>query len=202
MGFALEDPRDFSDLGRLIEAASRGQRAAMEALLERYEPLLRAAVRGHLGPGRFQNEGEDLLQMLRLTIIEALPSLRTHEPCSFEAWLKKVVRNRLLDWEKHQRARRRHPSKPILRLRTTNAAEVAGLGTTPSRIVSRREDHQRLRRAIELVPERYRGLLRLMYEKDPSPAEVAEFLEKPPEAARKFTARALDHLQRVLTKLK
>lgn len=170
----------------------------MSRLIERFEPLLQAAVRRHLGPARYQDEGEDLLQTLRLAMVKALPSVKEQDLRSVAAWMKKLVRSRILDWQKSRQAGCRQPDRPVVSLAGTNAPEVAALTPTPSNILIEREELERLQRAIETVPARYRALLRLLYRQNPSPAEVAEFLGKEPEAARKFVARALAHLRQVM----
>jgi RNA polymerase sigma factor (sigma-70 family) len=181
----------------MLRAAVGGERTAMAQLIHRYEPLLRDSVRRHLGPARFDREGEDLLQILRLAIVERLPSLQGRDRSSLTAWLKKVIRSRILDWEKSQRAARRSPTRPVVRL-MTDAVGPSDSGPSPSRVVSDGEERGRFRRAIDRVPVRYRAVLRFLHENDPSPEEVAGFLRKSPEAARKFLSRALTHLRRLL----
>ncbi|MBI4602492.1 MAG: sigma-70 family RNA polymerase sigma factor [Planctomycetes bacterium] len=182
----------------LLELAAQGDSDARGRLLERFEPLLVRCARKHLGRERFAGEGEDLLQVLRMSVAASVGSFRGDSTPSFLAWLKKVLRSRLQDWERGRRSPRRNPGAPVLSLSATDAPEVAASGPTPSRVLLKREEAQRLRQAIERVPPRYRDLLRLLCEKYPSPAEVAAFLKKDPEAARKVVARALAHLRRVL----
>ncbi|MBI4586681.1 MAG: sigma-70 family RNA polymerase sigma factor [Planctomycetes bacterium] len=175
----------------------RGDRASLGRIIQRFEPLLQHVVRRYLGPERFADEGEDLLQTLRLALVKALPSARARDLPSLTAWIKKVVWSRLLDWEKSRNAARRRWPRPMVSLSATNKPEVEALSPTPSGIFMGQEELEKLRAAIEKVPSRYRELLRLLYEKSPTPAEVAQFLGKEPEAARKFVARALTHLRQV-----
>ncbi len=182
----------------LFDAVSSGRRTAIGQLILLYEPLIEHWVRRYLGPKRFARDGEDVLQSIRMTLIEKLPALRQKSRWSLVAWLERVVRTKISDWEKTRRAARRNPRSPVISLVATNAPEVAAATPTPSRILRGAEEVERLKYAIESVPVRYRGVLRFIHEKDPTPAEVAVYVGKEPDASRKFTARALDHLRRVL----
>jgi RNA polymerase sigma factor (sigma-70 family) len=183
---------------RLIAAARDGQRNAAGRLIERFEPLLRSCVRRHLGPKRFRADGEDALQVVRLAVFRGLGGLRARDRRSLEAWIRKVVHNRLLDWDEQRRAHRRTSGRGAVSLLATDAPEVSAPTPSPSRILIVREDLARLAEAIDRVPPRYRTVLWFIFEEDPTPAELALFLKKEPDAARKFVARALKHLERGL----
>ncbi len=182
-----------------LEAAARGDVSAQERLIERFNPFLKGEVKRFLSPDRFRADGEDLLQTVRLAVLKALPTLRARDNRSLASWLRKLTRSRCLDWEKARRSLRQSPEPPrrIVRV-ATDAREVPARSPTPSRLLMGREEVERLSRAIEAAPPRYRDLLRFLAEKDPEPAEVGSFLGKEPEAARKFTARALNYLRAAL----
>jgi RNA polymerase sigma factor (sigma-70 family) len=182
----------------LAERAARKDPAAAGKLIERCDPFLRAEVRRRMGPALFRSEGEDVLQMIRLAVFQALPGLRGRDRRSILAWMRKVVRSRLLDWERSRRAAGRSPSRPIERLQATGRSDVAASTPTPSRLALDREGLERLGRAIGEIPARYQELIWFIYREQPSPDEVARFVGKGHEAARKFTARALFHLRRAL----
>jgi RNA polymerase sigma factor (sigma-70 family) len=195
-----EDLKDFHPpfADPLLSRAIGGDREAQHRLLERFEPRILLGIRRHLSPERFREEGEDLLQTIRLALLKSLPTIRCRYMEGFASWLEKLVRCRLLDWEKARRSRRRSPTRPPVSLEATDAPEPAAGTLTPSRIVMRKESRLCLERAIADAPERYRETLRFLYEKDPTLPEVAAFLGKKPDAARKFMARALNHLRRSL----
>jgi RNA polymerase sigma factor (sigma-70 family) len=182
----------------LIAAASGGDSGASGRLLARYDSLLLSFVRRRLGPARFRAEGEDLLQVIRLSITQAMPQVRARDRAAFGAWLKKLVRSKFLDWERRRMRERKRPDGAPLSLDGSWGASFPAATPTPSLILLRKEKKERLARAIESVPERYRPLLRLLSEEDPTLREVAAFLGKPIEPARKFVSRALGHLKRAL----
>jgi len=182
-----------------LSAAAGGDAAAAGRLIARFEPVLRREVRRFLGSERFREEGEDLLQTVRLQVLRSLPSVRARDRGGWATWLRTVARNACLDWEKSQRRARRRLESPQRLVRLPTAApDLPADSPTPSRILLKREESERLFRAIEKAPERYQGLLRLLAERDPDPEQVARFLGKEPEAARKFTARALLRLRQAL----
>ena len=74
-------PDDGSRLSttELLADAAGGQSTAVGKLILRLEPYLRTSVRRYLGEKRFRDEGDDLLQAIRLAIVRGLPSLRSLE---------------------------------------------------------------------------------------------------------------------------
>jgi RNA polymerase sigma factor (sigma-70 family) len=182
----------------LLDRARYGARTAIGHIIGLYEPLIEAAVRRHLGPKRFQEEGDDLLQAIRLTLVKGLRTFRGTNRAVLVAWMRRTIENQILDWEKGRRAQCRVPVGGALERISHDGPPVADSAPRPSQILLRREQVERLRRAIETAPERYRGILRFLYEKSPTRAEVAAFTRKNPEAAGKVIARALAYLRTTL----
>lgn len=182
----------------LFDAVSSGRRTAIGQLILLYEPLIDNWVRGYLGPRRFAREGDDLLQTIRITLVEKLPGFHRRSPQSLVAWLRRVVRTKVSDWERKRRVARRAPDRPLVSLDATNAPEVVSVDPTPSRILLGKEELEQLKTAIEALPVRYQGVLRFIHAKNPTPEQIAAYVDKDLEASRKFTARALHHLKRAL----
>jgi len=184
-----------------VREAAEGRRTAIGYFVQEFDLLLLKTVRRHLGASRFRNEGDDLLQALKLAIITALPKLRGRDRPAVVAWLNKLIRSRILDWERSQRAAKRRPESTPLRLQRTGGLDVASRAPTPHTTSVRAEEIERVRKAIDLTPERYRPVLRFILEKAPQTKEIAAFVRKEQEAARKFSERAVAHLQRALREL-
>ncbi len=182
----------------VLERACGGDREAQALLLATSEPHMRALAARMLARARFASDGEDVLQSVRLELIKALPGLRTRAAGAFHVWLARLVRSRVLDWQKARRRGRRIPTKAQVSLQKTDAPEPRAAAASPSQIAMRREQREQLARAIERVPERYRPVLRLIQAQEPTPEALAAFLGKEPEAARKFVGRALAHLRETL----
>ena len=182
---------------RDLQAALGGDRAALNSLFERLDPFLRSEARRLLGPKRFAAEGEDLLQQVRLSVMRALDGVHARDGGSLRSWLKTIVRSRHLDLEKSRGAERRGGNRPASRL----GSAVLGIpapGPSPSGVFLRKEEARRLHAAIDATPERYQAVLQFIAENDPEPDEIAQFLGKEPDAARKFVGRALTHLRQAL----
>jgi RNA polymerase sigma factor (sigma-70 family) len=185
-----------------VDRAVHGGLAAQGHLLERFQPLLEGEVRRFLGPKRFQDEGEDLLQTVQLRIVRKIHLLRSRDRARLIVWLRAVTRTVCLDWERSQKRASRTPGAPRRLVRLPTGCQVVTESPTPSRVLMGREEVERLSGAIDAVSERYRPLLRFLAEKDPELEEVARFLVKDPEAARKFMARALKQLKQALANRK
>ncbi len=183
-----------------LEAATNGDANAQGQLLSRFDPVLRDAVQSYLRRDRFLAEGDDLLQEVRMAILRALPGFRGRDRASFVAWVRQVSTTKAIDWERRRRSRRRAPRGRIGSLSATDAPEPVARGEAPSRILLRREEHERILRAIEGVPERYRAVLRLIVTESPEPGELAARLGRGPDAARKLVSRALAALRKALRK--
>lgn len=182
-------------LAEIIDRARSGDREAQERLLAWSEPQLHAFVVRTLSPERFRSEGEDVLQTIRMELIKAMHSLRTLTPGAFRGWLGKLVRCRVIDWQRAKRKARRIPTRAQVSLQRTDVPEPRADSASPSRILMGREQRAQLARAIERVPERYRAVLRLIHAREPTLEELAAFLGKQTDAARKFVGRALAHLK-------
>jgi RNA polymerase sigma factor (sigma-70 family) len=185
----------------LLDRAARGERSALGRVVTDYDPLLRKEVRRLLNARLFEAHGEDVEQIVRLAIVRGLPGLRLKNRAALAAWIRIVTRRKVIDWAKARRNRGRIPSQQMIRLGGSRSPELPAVSPTPSGILLRKEEKELLLEAIEAVPERYREVLRLLYEIFPTPDELAaSFERKTSEAARKFVARALDHLEQVLRK--
>jgi len=193
----LGKPTSGSGTELLLNSAAMGDRSALGQVVSAYHPLVRAEVRRMLRPRLFAAHGEDVQQMVLLAVVRGLPGLRLKNRNALAAWIRTVTRRRVIDWAR--RRERDIPSRLIVRLGGSRSPEVPGKSPTPSRILLRKEERDLLRQAIEAVPERYRKVLRLLYEKSPTSSELEASLEgKKGDAVRKFVDRALDHLVRVI----
>ena len=185
----------------LLNSAARGDRSALGRVVMDYDPLICGEVRRALSPRLFAAYGEDVQQMVRLAIVRGLPGLRLQNRGALAAWIRTVARRQIIDWAKRRKARRQIPSCRIVPLHGSKSPELSGQAPTPSRILLRKEEKDLLREAIEAVPERFRKVLRLLFQKGPTLDELAASFEGTSrEALRKFVDRALDHLELVFRK--
>jgi RNA polymerase sigma factor (sigma-70 family) len=81
-----------SETIELVRAAQRGCRASFDQLAQRFEQRIFVIAFHQL---RNFHDAEDATQEVLIEVFEHLPSLQN--PARFEAWLKKLARNRALD---------------------------------------------------------------------------------------------------------
>ena len=91
----------------LVDGVRRGESAAADALVERFEPLVRRLVRAHRP--RAVSE-DDLVQDVFLAVFTRLDRYRQLEGVPFEHWLCRLTINLCRDALRSERRRRPAPS--------------------------------------------------------------------------------------------
>jgi len=175
------------DLEGLLKAASAGDQAAWDTLVDRYNRLLWAIARSYrLGPATTA----DVVQTTWLRLVENLESIV--EPARLAAWLATTIRRECL--QEMRRYRRETPAATLeyLENEPDNARELdAGL------LVDERD--AALWRVFGDLPERCQSLLRvLMATPPPAYAVVAEALDMPIGTIGPTRGRCLAHLRRLV----
>ena len=174
------------DLERLLAAASGGDQAAWNTIVDRYNRLLWAIARGY---GLDSASAADVVQTTWLRLVENLD--RIAEPSRLAAWLSTTARRECL--QVLRRSKRESPTQALEYLAGTpdNARELdAGLLDA--------ERDAALWRAFGELSERCQLLLRvLMATPPPAYAEVAEALDIPIGTIGPTRKRCLAHLRRL-----
>jgi len=181
-----------SDTTVLLREARSGSREAMEELFRRCGPRLLAIIRLRLGPElRARMESRDILADCLLAAFERLDQLRGDDAPALMTWLARIAENRLRDLaDYHHRERRDHRRETDLDDPGSARAIEAAVRSQTSRVQLDRE-MQRVERALESLSSEHREaiLLRKLYEF--SFAEMAERLDRTPDACRMLFARAM-----------
>jgi RNA polymerase sigma-70 factor (ECF subfamily) len=154
--------------GELVRQTLAGRLAAYAELAERWSARILAVCRSHLGRG---DMAEDLAQESLVRALSALATL--HDPEKFGPWLRGIAVRACLDWRKSKQAGQVSFSAldtPIGRF------DPAGNGSDVDDEVQLREDCERLRIAVEELPEAYRETLLLYYCQRVTYQELAELL--------------------------
>jgi RNA polymerase sigma-70 factor, ECF subfamily len=158
----------------LVEATLRGDYGAFEQLFLRHSDRVYSVAMGIL---RDEAEAQDALQETFLTAFRKLSSFRQDAP--FRAWLLRIATNTCL---MRLRTRRRRPEVP-LEVRGPSFADDGHFERTVvdwSPLAEKAlEDHElgeRLRAAVEELPEKYRVVLMLADYEHLSMQEIAELL--------------------------
>jgi RNA polymerase sigma-70 factor (ECF subfamily) len=175
----------------LVERARAGDRVALDELIGRVKPKLEAAadrlLKGELGT---RIRRSDLIQSALMQIFRGVDNFRGITEPEFAAWALRVLRNESLQSRRFFSRTKRtgEPSPP---------PEVA----TPSRVLSNKEDHALLMKAMQSLDEDQRQALHLKIVEDLPHAEIAARLGKSEGAVRMLVARACRNLALQIDKL-
>ncbi len=177
----------------LLDAARGGDRAAVEELLLRHLPGLRAFVRLRAGPLVRRREAEsDLVQSVcREVLLHAGDFRRGGEP-GFRHWLYATAVRKILNKQEFHTAQRRD-----LRAEELQGGEGAALldlyaaFSSPSRRLATAEELARIEQAFDALPEDYREVILLARVVGMPRAEVAAALGRSEAAVRNLLHRAL-----------
>jgi RNA polymerase sigma-70 factor, ECF subfamily len=177
--------------GTLIDNALQGREEAFWDLIQPYmAPLTRfARMRLHSDP-----EAEDIVQQ---AILRALSHLRQFRgEASFKTWLTTIASNEVSQW------RRGRAVTPIRPLREDRAAILKDPTDAPDMQFQRRQDVERLHKALTRLPEKYRRMIQLRDLNELSIAETARSLSLTTAAVKTRHHRARKLLLRSFARVR
>ncbi len=167
----------------LLEQWRDGATAAGSQLLQRYFDNLYRFF-----SSKVDDEVEDLIQVTMLACVRYQASLEGVQ--SFKAYLFTVARNELY---RHLRGRAK---RDIVDFGVTSVVE---LGVSPTSIVARRQQQQRLVAALRALPVELQMLLELHYWEGLSTAELSNVIEAPQGTVKSRLRRAKKLLAEALS---
>ena len=175
--------------GVLVGQALTGDERAFATLVERYQDPLLGYIRGMLQDGE---QSSDVLQQVLLQLYLSLPTLNTQTRLS--GWLFRVARNRCID-ELRRRYRRNVVCFSALEWESSEVEFspvecIADSQPLPEEVAVQRDLHDRLRRAIVVLPPTFRRVVYLRCWRDLSFAEIGRLLKMPEATAKTYFYRA------------
>ena len=184
---------------RLVALAKDGDESALEQLCKVYGERVHRIMRLRMGKElRSKLESMDLVQDAFISALRGLEDFTYKNEGDFLRWVSKIAENRLRDNLDKLHADKRDIRKeiPLNNHRaTTQSSFAVSLGpvdsTTPSLIMSRREDLDKLEKAIDKLKPEYREVITLTKIEGLSHKEVGDRLEKSPDAVRMLLSRAM-----------
>jgi RNA polymerase sigma-70 factor (ECF subfamily) len=189
-----------NEFERHFRAAQTGCREAQGRLLEAYRADLAGIAEPHLDAQmRLKVEVSDVVQESLLEAHRDFASFRGNTQEEFSAWLKRILRSNLLN---HFRAWRRTQSRQIDRQLDFEAAGLRESrliddgGATASAVLSRREQQEKLARAVAALSEDYRQVIQLRHYEGLGFEEIGRRIGRSSDAARMLWYRAFDRLSR------
>ena len=178
----------------LIQAIAAGGDAALDTLMQRHHDALFAFIYRYLGN---ETEARDAVQE---TFVRVYFKAGTYQPrCKVKTWMFSIALNQCRD-----AARRRGRTPVMIRLdqpvgESGAPRQIADSGTMPDASASRAERFQRLREAIDRLPERAKAALVLCAIEERSHKEAAEILGIAPKTVENLVYRAKAKLREWLS---
>jgi RNA polymerase sigma-70 factor (ECF subfamily) len=188
------------DFGRWLSAARNGSRDALGRVLESCRHYL-LYVAGHELNDDLQAKGgaSDLVQETFLEGQCAFGRFRGNSEGEVRAWLRQLLYHRAAKFRRRYRATQK---RRLARETTLTAASLPANGEgelpSPSVALIAHEQAQRLRQALERLPDDYRRVITLRYVEQHSFDEIGRLMRRTANAARLLWLRAIEHVKHQL----
>ncbi len=193
---------------RLVTLAQNGDESALDQLCKVYNERILRIVRMRMGPElRTKLQSMDLVQDAFISALRSLENFTYKNEGDFLRWVSKIAENRLRDNldKLHTDKRDIRKEKPLNNRSTTRDTFVGISGpvdtTTPSLIMSRREDLNKLETAMDKLKPEYREVITLTKIEGLSYKEAADKLGKGSDAVRMLLSRAMAALSQSFEKI-
>lgn len=193
---------DTEDPQTLVEMATRGEMPAVESLLQRYLPDLRAYIRLRSTKAvREKESSSDLAQSVCREVLEKMDDFDYRGEAAFRGWLYAKALSKVQDRAKYYKAQRRDVGREqrVDSALTSNPGVHYAHMLTPSMVAMGRETNERIERAFDELPDDYREVLTHLRVARLSYAETAEAMGRSEGSIRGLAERALVRLAWTLT---
>ena len=160
---------------RLIERSRRGDQAAFDVLVRRYERQVYSTAY------RLTNSYDDASDIAQEALVRAWNNLKSFRgDASFSTWLYRIVTNIFLDERKRQRARPQRSLEEALELEeNTVVRQFEDPAPSPQDRVEEAERWQLLQAAISTLPPPQRVMVVLYHTENRSYEEIAAIMGLP-----------------------
>ena len=187
---------------QLIALAQDDNKSALDQLCKVYGERIRWMVRLRIDSElRSKMESMDLVQDVLMHALRGLGNFTYKDEGDFVRWLSKITENALRDNLDRLYAAKRDIRKevPLHDDVTTSRDDRARVfeparNTTPSVILSKREELDKLEKAIDKLKPEYKEVIVLTKIDGLSYKEISDRLGKSSEAVRKLVSRAMTSL--------
>ena len=185
---------------RLITLAQTGDESALDRLCNVYGERVRRIIRLRMGKElRSKMESMDLVQDAFISALRSLENFTYKNEGDFLRWLSQIAENRLRDHVEKLHTNKRDIRKEIpLNNRQSQDSFVRAPGpiasTTPSMIMSRHEELDKLEKAIDKLKPEYKEVIVLSKIEGLSNIDIGKKLGKKPHAVCMLLSRAITAL--------
>lgn len=193
----------------LVVLAKDGDKSALNQLYGVYAERVRRIIRLRMGKEiRPKLDSMDLVQDALLSALGGLGDFTYKNEGDFLRWLSRIAQNALRDNLDKLHAAKRDIRKEV-RLDNYRPATGAGFvgtpgpieATTPSVIMSKKEDLDKLEKAIDELKPEYREVIVLTKIEGLSYREIGKRLSKSPDAVRMLVPSAMAELTTVFMRI-
>lgn len=187
----------------LVDRALQQDRDAIDLLFARYRDRLRSALRKLVGP-RYRNllaDSEDATQDAILSALKRLHQFEYRGDGSFLAWLLKGAEYEILRRIRGLEAQKRSAPGGLVPIDDDVAQRLPGGLPTASQVHDEQELSERIRAALQQLPDREREIIVLKRYLDLDTEEICAELGLPTEGAvRALLSRAQARLSGLLSR--
>jgi RNA polymerase sigma-70 factor (ECF subfamily) len=178
----------------LVALAKEGDPSALNHLYSVYAERVRWMVRFRMNKElRSKLESMDIVQDTLIHALNGLEGFTYKNEGDFVRWLSKIAENELRGNLRKLHADKRDIRKDV-RLNENRSSPAPMDATTPSVILSKRDELARLEKAIDELKPEYREVIILTKIDGLSYNEMGQRLGKSDEAIRKLVSRAMAEL--------
>ncbi len=184
----------------LVMRAQAGDADALDKLIRRHLPGLRAFVRARSGPVlRMRESSSDLVQTVCREALRSLKDYQWRGEGSFRYWLFTVATHKLTNKADYHGAEKRNPARevelgPEDASQKDNLAEIYKTVCTPSQHAIAHEVVENVEAALDRLDDQYRDVILMSRVAGLDTKEIAERLDKSEGAVRVLLSRALARL--------
>ena len=175
-----------------LERARALDRSALGMLYRRFMPVVYRYVLARVGS---EPTAEDLTSEIFLALLDAIPSMRAHDELSFIAWVLGIARHKVA---LHFRRLHSRPFEPDPLPEEDQEPVAAGSEGDPLAVTSAKERWAEVVAALNKLTEDQRTVVVYRCVLGYSTEELAQLLQKQPNAIRAVQFRALASLARHL----
>lgn len=205
----MSENSSYKTTQHLVALAKKGDRTALEQLCQVYGERVHWIVRFRMGAEiRSKLDSMDVVQDAFVLALEDLEDFTYRDEGDFLRWMSRIVENRIRDNIKKLHAEKRSIRKEVPlrnRLPATKRSSAGAVGpiatTTPSVIVSQREDLDKLEKAIDKLRPEYREAIILRKIEGLSYKEIGDQLGKRADAVGMLVSRAMISLINAFEKI-
>jgi RNA polymerase sigma-70 factor, ECF subfamily len=202
-GFSPQVPFLDDNTRNLVNRALEQDRDAIDLLFERYRDRLRVALRKLIGPKYrvVMADSEDATHDAILSALRRLHKFEYRGEGSFLAWLLKGAEYEIMRRIRAVETKKRSASGAVIELDKVGPDIVAANDATPSQVHDETELADRIRHALQQMPDREREIIVLRRYMELNTSEICAEMGLPTDGSmRALLSRAQARLSRLLAR--